>query len=1188
MISVHDRFLTKFLLGFLLLFFCSVISRGDYTSAAEKPQPTREEYQTQYGDAVKLADMLRQSPDLLHNKLYTAEQEAELQALVDSVCRSCKNDREKVRALLTCISATLEPGACHELNGWDTLCDGETEVTVKCQDSSGNLVDMSIRKKFVNEETYCFTFYDVCRLAGIPCFILEDCRGSLSDYRYIAMVYTETISGGAKEWHFVDVAAENGMLFNREDAYDSLGTDIYPLNLVLDYDKMMYTTNAISLNRGGAIKEKNAPRLVYDSTADKVKVYFKNGTLANGEQYLRTEAYVGKDGEAPSGWIETKKYSSGMVETSISYAVCGVFLRGRVQKDEEEYNLQAGFYDEIPYHEIIGSEPENEEHQAFVSAYRKKLEDKAINYARALLEDKNYIWNDTDFNTEDETLIQEAVNTALDWEYINSDERSLTAFESAGISLSEEEPANLSDKAKAQAILMYIKRNVASASGVEWNVNSAGVLRSKRGTCDGISLLYRDMCVTAGLPCFRLSCSLDMDIGDSFFANHADNLVKAGNEWLFCDPMNSGILGKGGCFQLAFIEGYETMDKTMVYLDCEAVRKNNHYKWGGEFVLLLDYYDFDREGKLGIYRRNRFGEPVIESETDENGRYVMENGLHTIDIPEMNEDGSAEIVTRYAYYYQNGRELKGKKSIDGTEYTFNEEKKGHSYCQRMQEVSRRYVISRLTFQLLEDQPYDEAGVCPVPEIYHGDKKLECGKDFRMVEYKHNKELTTYADASYKVEGIGDYMGEAIRYFKVVQADISDADIKLSQTSCTWRPDTKYYKPELDTDLNWQDYSVTYYDYDKIGRARLVITGKRNYTGSVTKYYDIKPCVWNGNEFKILGDNMQMLQSQEFRYDFSPVMAGAKVYWYDESGTRYCLSESQDYDITYSGTEHTGTVTVTATAKGNYQGSLTCTYEIIPFILWDSSISAEYTSAIYNGKVQKPSVTIKGIDLVEGRDYFLSYEKKVNGVYQKAESKEIGEYRIVLRVSEDMLIKKEGTLDGDASDVYYIRYSIHADGAGQESGTGSQGSGSETGTGTGGSRGNSSSGIVTGGSGGSKILVSQEEKDNVTAATGYEIVTGNSAYKIKKLKLTAKKKAIKISWSKVKKAKGYQIQISAYKNYKKAKTFHIKKSKKSYTIRKLKKRKKYYIRIRAYKGTTGTGKDKKKVYGKWKKASRKTK
>lgn len=85
------------------------------------------------------------------------------------------------------------------------------------------------------------------------------------------------------------------------------------------------------------------------------------------------------------------------------------------------------------------------------------------------------------------------------------------------------------------------------------------------------------------------------------------------------------------------------------------------------------------------------------------------------------------------------------------------------------------------------------------------------------------------------------------------------------------------------------------------------------------------------------------------------------------------------------------------------------------------------------------------------------------------------------------------------------------------------------------------------------------------------------------KLTSKKKSIVVKWKKqTTKTKGYQIQYSTNKNFKKdIKTVTVKKNKKtSYTIKKLKSKKKYYVRIRTYNG---------KCYSVWsKKKSIKTK
>ncbi|MDO4167812.1 MAG: transglutaminase-like domain-containing protein, partial [Eubacteriales bacterium] len=1135
--------LKKTLLVKLQIFFAALVlgfmlADGVPAYAAEEdlPQPAEEECHTQYDDAVKLAEMLRQSPYLLYNKTYTAEQEGELQAVVDSVCGGESTGRGKAEVLLAYIRETLEPGESCELNGWDTLCDGDVEVTL---DGVFGEADKTILKKQASQQTWCFTFYDVCRLADIPCFILEDCRvinGQELYNKYICMVYIEKTSGTGKEWHFVNVMAEDGEFVTAEKAYEVMGDEIFPMNICLDYNKMMMAMNVIFLNQKTMLsysrKAGAVPCLAYDGDTNTVKTYFQNGTLANEEEYCRTAAKVGEDGEAPSGWIESRIYSGGKVTTYLLYSMHGVFLRGRVDKAGTEYDLQGDYYSRIPYSVEMGSEDESEEHKEYRLGYKQKLENEAIEVAKALLKDENYIWDDVNFTEEDEALIKEAVETALDWDYITGNEWSVQAFENAGILLEDENPEALSDKAKAQAILYYIRRNVEPVDHAPLNVDSPWVLRNGVAVCAGMTLLYRDMCVMAGLPCFMLICDGEMDIEDSLLADHANNLVKTGDEWVFVDPMNTGVIGKGTGYQTAIYQGYSTYGTSYVFLDCEVRRKDCYNKWYGFFVE-ADYYDFDSEGNLGIYHRNRFGEPVvIQDKTDENGKYLLENGLHTIDVKERTEDGKAEVVNRYAYYYQNLWMLQGEKVIDGKAYHFGEDA-NYSYYHKVEEVSRRYIIGYLDFQPIEDQPYQEDGVCPIPEIYHGDKKLELGKDFKITEYTHNEEVTSYVDAGYQVEGIGDYTGSAIRYFKIVQADISELDAELSETSYVWTPTTNYYKPEVKLDLNWQDYDVAYYDYNTPGTAKVVITGKRNYKGSITKYYNIAQRVWNEEDFQIMDMYGRPLQSQELSYNFYSVKPEAKVYWFDEEGNGYALSVS-DYDISYSNFDEPGIATVTATAKGNYyRGSVSCTYkikqydigdnsgvkqlmsmshsptqklpkvyytgspvmpiipdfnnlekdvhytmtvtdnvnvgiaeitlqgigvctgtyvkefEVVPCVLSENAISVEYRYTTYNGQVQKPSVTIK-TDLVEGRDYFITYEKEVDGEYQETEPKEVGEYWVAVHVTDNVLIRQAGvSSDADAPDCYYISYSINGDASGNGTGDSGSGSGnSGTGSGTG--------------------------------------------------------------------------------------------------------------------------------------------
>ena len=97
-------------------------------------------------------------------------------------------------------------------------------------------------------------------------------------------------------------------------------------------------------------------------------------------------------------------------------------------------------------------------------------------------------------------------------------------------------------------------------------------------------------------------------------------------------------------------------------------------------------------------------------------------------------------------------------------------------------------------------------------------------------------------------------------------------------------------------------------------------------------------------------------------------------------------------------------------------------------------------------------------------------------------------------------------------------------------------------------------------------------------------------KLTSLKVKSKaKKKINVTWKKVKKAKGYQIQVSTNKKFKKSKIIFKKDLKKTkFTIKnkKIKSRKTYYVRVRAYATYKNKNNDIKKVYSAWNKKLRK--
>lgn len=108
------------------------------------------------------------------------------------------------------------------------------------------------------------------------------------------------------------------------------------------------------------------------------------------------------------------------------------------------------------------------------------------------------------------------------------------------------------------------------------------------------------------------------------------------------------------------------------------------------------------------------------------------------------------------------------------------------------------------------------------------------------------------------------------------------------------------------------------------------------------------------------------------------------------------------------------------------------------------------------------------------------------------------------------------------------------------------------------------------------------QNNVTTPTTNNTV-GNAAKDatiketVKGNVLKAGKESIKISIKKIAKAKGYQVQVSTSKKFKKKVTITKLTKKNSIVIKKLKKKKQYFVRTRSY-----TIVKKKKKFGKWSK------
>lgn len=233
-----------------------------------------------------------------------------------------------------------------------------------------------------------------------------------------------------------------------------------------------------------------------------------------------------------------------------------------------------------------------------------------------------------------------------------------------------------------------------------------------------------------------------------------------------------------------------------------------------------------------------------------------------------------------------------------------------------------------------------------------------------------------------------------------------------------------------------------------------------------------------------------------------------------------LSETSDYEVTYSNNVNVGTATVTITGKGKYVGTVTRTFTIKPAEKTEEKPTEPLNEKPSKVKSlqQKKSYSTSGITLtwskVDGAEGYEVYrETSKNGKYTKVASVTKTSYK-------DSKLK--------AGKTYYYK------------------------------------------------VCAYKTVDRSRLCGDYSAIIAAGTQTTKpSLKVTAGKKKTTLTWKKVTGADGYEVCMSIGKKgkYKKIKTTNAKTVK--YTKSKLTKGKKYFFKIRTYRTVGG-----KKIYSSW--------
>lgn len=407
---------------------------------------------------------------------------------------------------------------------------------------------------------------------------------------------------------------------------------------------------------------------------------------------------------------------------------------------------------------------------------------------------------------------------------------------------------------------------------------------------------------------------------------------------------------------------------------------------------------------------------------------------------------------------------------------------------------------------------------------------------------------------------------------VSKKSLNNGLITLSETSYVY--DGTYKKPAATVTFGGKvlqegkDYTISYRNNLNVGVTTVIATGMGDYTGYTSKNFTI-------TKRAMAGGTVSVASSVSFTGSNITPSVTVKV-------AGRTLTSGTDYTVSYSNNKNVGTSNVYVYGKGNYSGSLSAKFDIVPAKQQIQKLETKY-KGFFVDWAQKGSAT--------GYDVEYSVNANMSGA-----------------VSKHLTANKPDTLtvNGLSGDkTYYVRVRSYTNVNGKVY-YGAWSDVKSIKTANNDITKASVSGIST------KAFTGKAITQNVTVKVGNTVLKNGTDYTVsysnnKKVgkatvkitgkgkyggvitktfkinpakqeiqKLTAKSKAFFIDWAQKGSATGYEIQYATNSKFTGAKKVTITNNKTDKTtVSKLSANKKYYVRVRSYTTVGGT-----KYYGAW--------
>jgi hypothetical protein len=283
-------------------------------------------------------------------------------------------------------------------------------------------------------------------------------------------------------------------------------------------------------------------------------------------------------------------------------------------------------------------------------------------------------------------------------------------------------------------------------------------------------------------------------------------------------------------------------------------------------------------------------------------------------------------------------------------------------------------ISAYTLSMTNSTTYKYDGLEKKPSVRVitktvGSTSYLLSSSYYQVSYEDNLQAGT---GKVIVEGTGNYAGRLVGEFEIGTADISEFNVSLDTPFYTY--DGTAHKPEVtvtkgSVTIPDSNYEVVYKDNVNAGTGSVTITGKNSCTGSVEKEFSISKASIENYTLEL--ENASYIYDGTEKKPSVVVKNNGKVVTND--------SNSQIYEVSYTDNVDAGKGAVTVTGTGNYEGSLSESFDIAQADISEGTVSLKEKELVYNGSSQVPelNVNIGDVLLVSDKDYTVVLPNAVN-------------------------------------------------------------------------------------------------------------------------------------------------------------------------------------------------------------------